>query len=728
MAEVAERSEATEKRDSEFLLEVRTEEIPARMLAGAASELGTRLFEELMARGLAPESVDGAFTPRRLVLILRGLPARERDRSEEVLGPPLKNAIDANGQPTAAVAAFARKAGVAEGELKVVEAQKGRILNVLRDFAPGPGAGAGSEYLAATRKVVGRATVEVLAELLPRILTNISWAKTMRWGSGTGPWVRPVHSVVALFDGRVVPFELFDVASGDRTIGHPTLSPQPFAVKGADDYLAALAERGIVVFPAERKRLLGERMGERAAALGGRLVDDPALLEKLAAICEIPGVMEGSFAAELTALPREVLATSLRDHQSALTVEKDGRLLPAFLTVMDRPDDPIGRVRAGNEWVVAARLADARFFFEKDRAVKLADRAPQLSSLTFQEKLGNYAEKTERLAVLSRALAGSAGVADLAAVEEASRLLKVDLTTDMVKEFTSLQGQVGGIYARAEGRAEPVWTAIYDQYLPASAADAIPRGAVAQAVALADRIDTLVGFFGLGLVPSGSKDPFGLRRAALGVVRIALEGEVDVDLGAALGRAHELLADKIRPKSPDARDKALALLADFLRDRLVFVLGERGLAYDEIAAAMGAEGPRLDLRGIAARAEAVKAARGEAAFVSVAQAAKRIANITRGLEIYALDGAALALPAERERGEAARSLAGDVDASVSARAFDRGLKRVGELAAPLDRFFVDVLVMDKDEAVKRNRLALLQSIHGQIVRLADLSQVVVERR
>jgi glycyl-tRNA synthetase beta chain len=724
----------------ELLLEVRVEEIPARMLPGATQELGTRLFEELMARGLAPASLDSAFTPRRLVLILRGLPARERDRSEEILGPPLKNALDAEGKPTAAVAAFAKKAGVSEKELRIVEAQKGRILSVLGDFAPDgatPFAGKGGEYLAATREIRGRDTVEVLAELLPRILTNLAWAKTMRWGSGTGPWVRPVHGVVALFDGAVVPFDLFGIPTGDETVGHPTLSPDRFSVRGVDDYLGALALRDIVVFPAERKRLLAERMAERAAALGGTLVEDSVLLEKLAAICEIPGVMEGSFSADLVALPREVLATSLRDHQSALTVEKDGRLMPVFLTVMDRPDDPAGRVRAGNEWVVAARLADAKFFFEKDRQTKLAERGRMLASLTFQERLGSYAEKTERLVALSRTFAGAAGV-DAARAEPAARLLKVDLTTDMVKEFTSLQGQVGGIYARAEGMAEEVWTALYDQYLPASAADSIPRGAVAQVVALADRIDTLVGFFGLGLVPSGSKDPFGLRRAALGVVRIVLEGEVDLDLFTALRNAYELLAGKIvagirvanaaapRDAVSDS-EKSLALLSDFLRDRLAFVLAERGLAYDEIAAAMGADGPELDLRGIAARAQAVRAARGEADFVSVAQAAKRIANITRGLASYSLDGGALALPAERELGAAASALTAEVAASVAARDFDRGLRRLASLAAPLDRFFVDVLVMDKDERVKQNRIALLQTIHREIVRLADLSQVVVER-
>ncbi len=439
--------------------------------------------------------------------------------------------------------------------MRIVEAAKGKIGRTVRTFAEqlAQPAGRQREPAAAStsqrrRSIVGRETVALLAELLPKILIALTWQKTMRWGSGTGPWVRPVHGVVALFEGQVVPFELFGIQAGRESAGHSTLSPKSFPVKGVEDYLAALGRLGIVVFPAERKRLLLERMTARAAALGGVLVEDSSLLDKLAAICEIPGVMEGAFSADLCALPREVLATSLRDHQSALTVEKDGALLPVFLTVMDRPDDPAGRVRAGNEWVVAARLADAKFFFEKDRAVALADRREGLAKLTFQEKLGSYAEKSARLVALSATIAKAAGIADGASVAAAAELLKVDLGTDMVKEFTDLQGVVGGLYARAEGAPEPVWQAIYDQYRPAGAKDALPRGAVGQVTALADRLDTLAGFFGLGLIPTGSKDPFGLRRAALGVVRLALEGEVEVDLEAALGIAFGLLHEKLPVK------------------------------------------------------------------------------------------------------------------------------------------------------------------------------------
>jgi len=468
-------------------------------------------------------------------------------------------------------------------------------------------------------------------------------------------------------------------------------------------------------------------MAERAEAAGGTLVDDQPLLEKLAAICEIPGVMEGAFAAELTELPREVLTTSLRDHQSALTAERAGRLLPLFLTVMDRPDDPVGRVRAGNEWVVAARLADARFFWGKDRAEPLAARAAALAALTFQERLGSYAEKSGRLVALAGELAERlGGGAARAAAERAAGLAKIDLATDMVREFTSLQGVMGGLYAREDGEPEAVWQAIYDQYLPAAADDALPRGPVGRALALADRVDTLAGFFGLGkkFWPSGSRDPFGLRRAALGVARIVLEGEADLDLGPVFARARELYGGGLPAAGAD---EAAATLADFLHDRVEFLLGRAGLAYDEIAAARGSAPGALDFRALAARARAVHAARTGKEFLAVALAAKRIANILKGQEAGRVDEGKLAHAAERELHAAAGRFRDVVDGALAARDYAAGLAAVEPLAAPLERFFVEVLVMDPDAELRRNRLALLDGLGRDIRRLADLSAVVVDK-
>jgi glycyl-tRNA synthetase beta chain len=690
----------------EYLLEVRSEEIPARMLEPGVRELATRVFEELMARGIGPREVETGYTPRRLVLILSGLPEGEPDREEQVMGPPVRAAFTADGQPTPALLGFAKRTGLEPDQLARVQTDKG-------------------EYLSATKKIAGRPTREVLAEIVPRILTGISWAKTMRWGSGTGPWVRPVHGIVSLLDGEVVPFDLFGIAAGDSTQGHPTLSPAPFTVTGAEDYKSQLASRHLEVRPAERQRALHESMRSRAEALGGTLVDDPSLLEKLAAICEIPGVMEGKFGDAFLELPAEVLATSLRDHQSALTVAApsgNGRLLPYFLTVMDRPDDPVGRVRSGNEWVVAARLADARFFYGEDHKSGLARRAEQLQSLNFHERLGSYAVKTLRLESLAATICDQLGwAAEKMSAVEAARLLKVDLATEMVKEFTSLQGVVGGIYAREEGQPEPVWQAIYDQYLPASTEDPLPRGRVGQVTALADRLDTLVGIFGLGLIPTGSKDPFGLRRAAQGVVRICLEGGIALDLEKAAVAAAELFGDRLTRKPEQILDD----LRHFLNDRIRYLLGLAGYAYDEIEAALAVGASNLpDLR---ARVDALHKVRETPGFLNVVLAAKRIANIVKDAEERPFDEARLVEPAEKGLGAAFTKLRTEIETAAAAGDYEGCLRRVADLAPVLDRFFVEVMVMTEDEAVRANRLALLQAIGKAVSKTAKLTEMVVDK-
>jgi glycyl-tRNA synthetase beta chain len=692
----------------EYLLEVRSEEIPARMLAAGVRELATRVFEELMARGLGPREIETGFTPRRLLVRMDGVPPREPDREEQVMGPPVRAAYAADGSPTPALLGFARRCGVEPEQLLRVATEKG-------------------EYLAAVKRTAGRPAAAVLAELVPRILAAISWPKTMRWGAGEGPWVRPVHGLVSLLDGEVVPFELFGVAAGDATAGHPILSPRPLKVRGAADYRRKLASRHIEVDPKRRRAALAAAMRERAEALGGRLVEDGPLLDKLAALCEIPGVLEGSFDPAFLELPEEVLATSLRDHQSALTVKgsEGGRLLPCFLTVMDRPDDPAGRTRSGNEWVVAARLADARFFYGEDRKAGLARRAEQLARLAFHERLGSYAEKTARLEALAGVVCEELGwqevVPDAVA---AARLLKVDLATEMVKEFTSLQGIIGGIYARDEGQPEAVWQAIYDQYLPTSAEDAIPRGRAGQVAGLADRIDTLVGMFGLGLLPTGSKDPFGLRRAAQGAVRIAFEGGLAINLGRLVMAAAEQYGKRLTRGIAEL-DKTLR---PFLDDRIRYVLGLKGYAYDEIEAALAAGAANLpDLR---ARVDAIHRVRGEAAFLSVVLAAKRIANIVKDVPDQPLDAERLlelAEPAERDLAGAFAGLRAEVEAAAEAGDYERALRRIAELAPVLDRFFVEVLVMDPDERVRANRIALLQAILRTVSRTARLTEVVVDR-
>ncbi len=689
---------------TEFLLEVRCEEIPARMLQPGMRELGTRMFEELMARHLAPRTVKSAFTPRRLVLILEGLADREADREERVVGPPVSAAFDAAGEPTRAAEGFARRCGVEIGELETVRTEKG-------------------EYLAATQRTEGRATIELLAELTPRVLAGLGWPKMMRWGAGQGPWVRPVHGIVALFGGKVVEFELFGVAAGNRTSGHAWLSAGEFEVENGADYGRKLARRRVVLRYENRLQRIREQMDKLASAAGGRVVEDEALLDKLACICEIPGVVEGGFDSDYLKLPREVLVTSLRDHQSAFGVEAEGGgLLPVFLTVMDRPDDPEGRVRAGNEWVVAARLDDARFFYREDRKVPLGERAEELRQLTFHARLGSYAEKSQRLVQLGAVLCDSLGRAELKEeVAAAAGLLKMDLTTEMVKEFTSLQGVMGGVYAREEGADDSIWQAIYDQYLPASTEDPIPQGPVGQIVGLADRIDTLVGIFGLGLKPTGSKDPFGLRRAAQGVVRIALEGNLAIDLDLIAAKSVQLYADGLELRGKEI----LEVWRPFLFDRVRYLLGLEGYAYDEIEAAVAVGGTNLP--DVKARVAAIHSVRDEKGFLPIVLSAKRIANILKEGSEESFREEALVESAERDLHQAFQELRKNTERAEAKGDFVACLRHIAGFADVLDRFFVEVLVMDENTELRNNRLALLQSIQRVLSRTAELTRLVVDK-
>ncbi len=578
------------------------------------------------------------------------------------------------------------------------------------------------EYLAAERKLEGRAAPEVLAELLPDLLRGLSWPKTMRWGAGLGPWVRPVHGLLALFEGEPVRFELFGVRSGRGSCGHPWLSPRAFDVRDAADYRRKLRRRNIEIGFERRRRALDRAFRARAEELGGELVEDPELLDRLAAVCAIPGVVAGHFARQFLELPREVLRSSLRDHQSAFAVEARGKLLPAFLTVMDRLDDPEGHVRAGNEWVVEARLADARFFWAEDRKLRLEEHAAGLDRLTFHARLGSYADKTARLERLVAEICDELGwQREKAAARRAARLLKADLATEMVKEFTSLQGVMGGVYARADGLPAAVWKAIYDQYLPAGGDDPVPRGRVGAVTALADRIDTLVGIFGLGLVPSGSRDPFGLRRAAQGAVRIALEAELPLDLDLVAARAVRLYEDRLEANG----EQILAALRPFLQDRIRHLLGLAGYAYDEIEAGLAAGGSQLpDLR---ARVDALHRARREPGFLEAVLAAKRIANIVRDAPEYRLDGGLLREPAERSLAAAAEQLRRETAEAAAAAEYERGLRAIAGFAEPLERFFTEVLVMDENRELRRNRVALLQSIQRTMSRTAVLTEMVVDR-
>jgi glycyl-tRNA synthetase beta chain len=639
-----------------FLLEIGTEEIPDWMIPGALENLRL-LFEKLE---IPHESIAMDATPRRLVLRAEGLPARQADSEERVLGP-------ARSAPAQAVAGFARKQGIKPEDLAVETTAKG-------------------EYYSFTRKVAGRASKDILAEALPSLILQIYFPKTMYWTGKGGPrFIRPIRWMVALLGDEIVPFEIAGVHSGALTSGHRRLGAREIAITTAD-YEQRLRDH-YVILSAEQRR---EKIRKELA--GVRIKLDPALLETLVYITEYPTAITGSFDAQFLELPEEVLVTVMRHHQKYFSVEDQrGKLAPQFVAVMNVDADPEGFVRRGNERVLRARFNDARFFWEADRKKTLAGRKLDLAHVTFQAKLGTYLEKTDRVVALVKELGGDAHAA------RAAELLKCDLTTELVKEFTELQGVVGGLYARADGEPEAVWQAVYDHYKPESMDDAIPRGRTGQLVSLADKLDTLRGCFRMGMIPSGSRDPFALRRAAQGVVRILVEGKLELPLLDQLEGHQELI--------------------HFFADRVRFYFKDhRGFAYDEVNACMASGWSNLvDLE---ARLLRVQVLRSSPDFEPLAASFKRIRNILdqAGWQAEAPappDPALLEPGPEQDLYEEYRRIAGQPIEHV-----------ISKLRPKVDLFFDKVLVNTPDARVRQNRLTLLHTLLEEFSPIADFSEIV----
>lgn len=689
----------------DFLLEIRTEEIPAATQGSARMDLARRLEAALAEEGLAPSATESYATPRRLAVVARGVPERQEDKFLEVLGPALSAAYDADGKPTGAAEGFARKQKVPVSELVVVQSPRGATV-------------------ASRRAVPGRPAEDVLAEIVPKAVAGLSFPKAMRWGTGDRVFVRPVRGVVALLGGKVVPMELLGVPAGAATMGHRVLSDGVLALGGADDYVARLRAAHVEPDGEARRIAILEQARELARQVSGSIESDSDLASVLADLVEWPGALRGSFDPQFLELPEEITTTAMRTHQKYLPVRGSSGLLPHFVAVMDNAEDRRGFIAKGNEWVLNARLADARFFFQEDTKQKLDARLSLLERLMFQDKLGSYRRKTERLVQLAPAIAEAVGRSDLAgSVEQAARLCKADLTTLMVKEFTDLQGIVGGIYARREGYPEPVWKAIYDHYHPGSAADDPPREAAGSILSLADRFDTLAGLFRLGMAPTGSRDPYGLRRSAFGAVAIPVARHWSLDWRPIVRRAIDLYPPEAGKRQSE---EVLTELGGFLEERLRNLLERRGHPYDEISAVLtpGA----WNFADAAERVSALATARRRPDFGSLILAVKRIRNILGASAPEAGPDDAL------YREDAERMLAGDflqvrqvlLDLT-SGRRYREAMEMAASLAPSLDRFFVDVLVNCPEEDLKRNRHALLASIQREFARLADFSEIVVEK-
>ncbi|MGC2247517.1 MAG: glycine--tRNA ligase subunit beta [Terriglobales bacterium] len=707
----------------DFLLEIGCEEIPARMIEGAMVELRERVGTLLQRERLAPRgAISWLDSPRRLAVIAPGIPAAQPDVTEQVTGPSTQIAFK-DGQPTPAAHAFAKKVGVDVGALVRVTTPKG-------------------EYLGATVSRKGRSAAEILAELLPKEISSLYWPKNMYWRKRGEMFVRPVRWLVAMLDDAVVPLEVFGIAAGNSSRGHRMLGRETATIARPSVYVDALRAAKVLGSP-EREHVVRKALDAATRTIpGARWREDEPLVATVVNLTEFPSVVLGGFDAEFLALPDEVLVTVMRDHQKYFAIEDaNGRLLPHFLAVLNTDGDSDGLIRHGNERVLRARFNDARFFWQTDQKQNLRERVELLKHVTFQKDLGSYYEKTLRVQRLASWLSETVKQSGMAirpgVVHKAALLAKTDLTTELVKEFTELQGIVGGLYARVqtlddeirpEVQAE-VATAIYDHYKPESMEDGVPRTVEGAVLSIADKADSIAGMFALGLVPSGSKDPFALRRQANGIVKTIAEQKLPLRLLEVMSDARQQYRGAAERKFANA-DYAGSTRA-FFRERLEFYLKEvRGHAYDVVNAVLAVDAD--DVGDVLARAEAVSKVRGSADFESISIAFKRMKNILRQAAendrriAERLEEEALVEDSEKELAAMIPKTAQAVEELRASRNYEQALWEIARLRPAIDKFFDKVMVMVDDDNLRANRLALLQTLLKEFSTIADFSEMVTE--
>jgi glycyl-tRNA synthetase beta chain len=731
-----------EKQD--FLVELGTEELPPTALRGLELAFASGVQTGLDKAGLIHGDIVSFATPRRLAVWVKQLIARQPDQDIKRRGPPVNAAFDGAGQPTRAALAFAESCGVAVDALQRLDEGKGSFL-----------------FFIGTKP--GAAATELLPQIVQTSLDALPIPRRMHWGSGTAEFVRPVHWLVMLYGKDVLPARLLETDAGSHTQGHRFHAPKPIRISSPAAYEPALSERGYVLPDfVKRRDLIKAKVLEVAASLGGHALIGDELLDEVTALVEWPVPLAGRFEERFLELPREVLISTLQDHQRYFAVEDaQGRLMPSFITVSNIESRDPSKVREGNERVVRPRLADAAFFWGQDRKQPLAARREALDAMTFQVKLGSLGDKTRRVRALAGEIAAT-GVGDRAEAERAAELCKCDLLTAMVGEFPELQGIMGTYYALADGEPAEVAVAIREHYLPRGAGDELPETHAGLAVAIADKLDTLAGIFEIGERPTGAKDPFGLRRAAIGLLRILIEKRLNLDLrkliGVALGnvradvervRASRAAAASVgiahvptagSPKAasgtntPATRASADDQVYDFIMERLRAYYLERptnaaaGTAlvfttemFDAVLATK--PGSPLDFD---ARLKALRAFLDLPEATSLAAANKRIANILRKAgetQHKEVDVETLKDPAEIRLFDAMRSLREAVATALAQREYANALGRLAQLRPPVDAFFEQVMVMDEDPRLRANRLALLAQLHGLFIGIADLSRL-----
>jgi glycyl-tRNA synthetase beta chain len=682
----------------ELFLEIGTEEIPAGFLPKAMADIEGLIRKELENARLTFGEIRTLATPRRLALHVAGIPALQPDAETTALGPAKSIAFGPDGKPSKAAEGFARGQGLEVGQLTVVTTDKG-------------------EYVAAVKKETGRPVHLLLSEILPRLIANIPFKKSMRWGDFDVRFARPIHWIVALFDGVIVPFSFGPIESGTVSRGHRFMGNTTFPVRDFAHYLEECERHFVIPDPEKRKEIIRREIHRTAEAAGGRLQPDEALLDEVTYLCEYPSTVHGTFPADFLKVPKEVLITSMRSHQRYFSVvDENGRLMNSFITINNTLTEDPSVVVKGNERVLRARLSDARFFFEEDQKVKLDERVEALKKVVYQQKLGTSYEKMERFRKLAGDLAQQLNPAVKAQTSRAATLCKADLVSAMVGEFPEVQGIMGREYALLEGEPADIANAIAEHYLPTQAGGELPASDIGAFVSIADKLDTICGCFGVGLIPTGSADPYALRRSALGVINIILSRGYRLSLGALVDASLGLLATKLTRPASEVKGDVL----EFFKGRFVNLLGDR-YPGDSIDAVVAVNCD--DLIDAAARISALTDFKSRPDFAELSVTFKRVGNIVKEGIDAKIDKALFEDPAEEALFAAVDSVAKVVEAAVGNRDYVLALTEIATLRGPVDIFFDKVMVMAENEKVRTNRLALLTQIARLFGGIADFGRL-----
>lgn len=686
--------------NNEFLLEIGTEEIPAGYIQPALTFMQEKIADKLRGLSLSYDSIETAATPRRMALCIKGLDARQPDRKEEILGPPKKAAFDSDNQPTKAAMGFAKSRGASLDDIQIAKTAKG-------------------EYLMLVQEQKGEKTSDLLARLMPDFILSIPFPKSMHWGSYRETFARPIQWLLALYAGNVVDFSINDLTAQNNTRGHRFMAPDAVTITDFDNYLNTLRNSHVLADIDERRNEVAREVNEAAVRSGGTVVEDPELLDTVTNLIELPVGVAGTFDVKFLALPREVLITSMRVHQKYFPMAdgQQGALLPAFVAVNNTRIEDTEMAAAGHERVLRARLEDALFFFNEDRQRSLEQRLESLSGVIFQAQLGTMLEKTERLEQLTAFLCEqtSSDLHDIAV--RAAHLAKADLVTDMVGEFPSLQGVMGKHYALLEGEKPEVATAIEEHYLPLRSDSALPESLAGALVSLADRLDTIAGCFGVGKVPTGTTDPYGLRRHCLALLHIINGHELPLSLELCVDKALDLYGDKLT----EDREKTRQAMLDFIKGRYMHDLVARGVAQEAVEAVLSTSFDSItDCRK---KIDALIAISTQETFKLLAGSFKRVINIIKDHQPREIQQQYLLEDAEKNLYEVYLEVAAQVEPLIKENRYEEAMGKILQMKEPVDGFFDHVMVMTDDENLKNNRLSLLTAIARLFLQIGDFSKM-----